>query len=127
MPVRAQTPCRHPGCAALVSAPGYCDAHQSDRRQWDGNAQARRRRQRRALPTNSAAWRALREQVLSAEPLCRHCATQGLWRAATVVDHIDNDPGHNATGNLQPLCAACHNRKTAREDGGFGNGRRPRG
>ncbi|WP_186318376.1 HNH endonuclease, partial [Bacillus pumilus] len=24
--------------------------------------------------------------------------------------------------NWQPLCASCHNRKTAKEDGGFGNG-----
>ncbi|WP_144469068.1 HNH endonuclease signature motif containing protein, partial [Bacillus pumilus] len=26
------------------------------------------------------------------------------------------------SSNWQPLCASCHNRKTAKEDGGFGNG-----
>ncbi|MEW6383526.1 MAG: HNH endonuclease [Pseudomonadota bacterium] len=37
------------------------------------------------------------------------------------VDHIDGDPNNNATTNLQTLCVSCHSRKTAREDGGFGN------
>ena len=124
MPRRAPTPCRHPGCPALLDTPGYCESHRSDRRQWDGNAQARRRQRHRALSTNSAAWRALRERALRAEPLCRHCAAKGLWHAASVVDHVDGDACNNDESNLQALCAACHNRKTARENGGFGNARR---
>ena len=37
-----------------------------------------------------------------------------------IVDHITpiNDGGTNEWANLQPLCAPCHNRKTATEDGG---------
>ena len=27
MPTRAPTPCRHPGCGAVLGTPGYCDAH----------------------------------------------------------------------------------------------------
>lgn len=79
------------------------------------------RQARRALATNSAAWLALRQQVLNREPLCRCCAARGVIRAATDVDHIDGDASNNDDANLQPLCRRCHSRKTAREDGGFGN------
>jgi len=47
--------------------------------------------------------------------------------AATDVDHIVPHCGDMALFwdvlNWQPLCEACHGRKTAREDGGFGNPR----
>ncbi|WP_313465651.1 HNH endonuclease signature motif containing protein [Stenotrophomonas sp.] len=83
-------------------------------------AQVRRRQTRRALPTNSARWRRIREAVLAREPLCRACAMLGKVCAATEVDHIDGDSGNNADTNLQPLCRPCHSGKTARENGGFG-------
>ncbi|GAB3388167.1 HNH endonuclease signature motif containing protein [Lysobacter fragariae] len=79
------------------------------------------RQARRTLATNSAAWRAIRSSVLSAEPLCRICASKGYTRAANHVDHVNGDPSNNDPTNLQPLCAPCHSRKTAAEDGGFGN------
>lgn len=82
--------------------------------------QVRRRQTRRALPTNSTAWRRIREVQLSREPLCRECAKAGRVRAATDVDHIDGDSGNNADDNLQSLCHSCHSAKTARENGGFG-------
>ena len=81
------------------------------------------RQARRALATNSAAWRRLRAAVLDAEPLCRECAKAGRTTAASCVDHIDGDSHNNDTSNLQPLCSPCHSRKTAREDGGWGNPR----
>lgn len=81
------------------------------------------RQARRVFATNSAAWRAIRSAVLAAEPLCRMCAARGITRAAQHVDHVDGDPGNNDPSNLQPLCAPCHSRKTATEDGGFGNRR----
>lgn len=79
------------------------------------------RQARRVLATNSAAWMRLRKVVLNREPLCRGCAVKGIIRAASQVDHIDGDAGNNDFDNLQPLCGPCHSRKTAREDGGFGN------
>ncbi|MPS35018.1 MAG: HNH endonuclease [Stenotrophomonas sp.] len=82
--------------------------------------QVRRRQARRALPTNSTAWRRLREVQLSREPLCRECTKADRVRAATDVDHIDGDSGNNADDNLQSLCHSCHSAKTARENGGFG-------
>lgn len=79
------------------------------------------RQARRALATNSATWRAIRSSVLAAEPLCRECAQKGITRGANHVDHINGDATNNDPSNLQPLCAPCHSRKTATEDGGFGN------
>ncbi|WP_367363511.1 HNH endonuclease [Mesotoga sp.] len=61
--------------------------------------------------------------MLNSEPLCRECKKHGRLTLATEVDHIIplSKGGDNSPGNLQPLCHACHSRKTASEDGGFGN------
>ena len=66
----------------------------------------------RTLPLNSAAWAKLRKSVLNGEPLCRHCAAQGLTVPATEVDHM-HGAWDNRIGSLQPLCKSCHSRKTA--------------
>jgi 5-methylcytosine-specific restriction enzyme A len=99
---------------------GYCQQHA---------AQAKHRRQQqlaRSRPTTAArgydaAWRKIRAEVLSDEPCCRLCKAQGKLVRATVVDHIKPlaRGGTHDKGNLQPLCTACHNRKTATVDGGF--------
>jgi 5-methylcytosine-specific restriction enzyme A len=39
---------------------------------------------------------------------------------ATDVDHVDGDSENNSQDNLRSLCHACHSRKTATQDGGFG-------
>lgn len=124
MPFAAPTSCRHPGCSAVVSVPGYCEKHQGDVRQWDNKARARLRQAGRALPTNDRRWRQLRALVLREQPLCTLCDQAGILRAASVVDHINGDALDNDRHNLQSLCASCHARKTAREDGGFGNPKR---
>jgi 5-methylcytosine-specific restriction protein A len=63
-----------------------------------------------------------------ANPLCVICAAKGYVKMANVVDHIIPHKGDKALfydfDNLQSLCTRCHNRKTAREDGGFGNKQR---
>lgn len=127
MPDAAPTPCRHPGCAAVVQIPGYCSAHRADLRQWDTTARAQQRQAQRTWSTARAAWRRLRAQVLCETPLCVACKRQGRFVMATVVDHIDGDATHDDRANLQPLCASCHSAKTARENGGFGNRRVRRG
>jgi 5-methylcytosine-specific restriction protein A len=53
-------------------------------------------------------------------PLCRRCESLGIVTAATVVDHVIPHKGDQVKfwdrGNWQPLCEACHNRKTAKHD-----------
>lgn len=68
-----------------------------------------------------ADWRAKRERVLDAEPLCRSCAREGRTAAAVDIDHIvpKHDGGTDDLSNLQPLCHDCHSAKTTRE-GRFG-------
>ena len=68
----------------------------------------------RLLPLNSDAWRKLRRQVLAEEPLCRHCAAQGLVVPATEVDHM-NGAADNSREALQALCKPCHSIKTMAE------------
>ena len=69
-------------------------------------------------------WRKLRDAFLCRFPLCAQCD-----KPAEVVDHCQPHNGDlgmfYAWNNLQSLCKRCHDRKTAREDGGFGNQRRP--
>ena len=65
----------------------------------------------RVLPLNSAAWRKLRKQVLAEEPLCRHCAAQGLVGLATEVDHM-RGAADNSRDALQALCKPCHTHPT---------------
>jgi shikimate kinase len=74
---------------------------------------------KRALATNSTAWRNIRAAQLAREPMCRVCARRGILKPANTVDHIDGDAMHDDVNNYQSLCQPCHARKTAVEDGGF--------
>ena len=120
MPTAAPTPCRYPGCPALLAAPGYCDRHlRSIRKQQDerrGSASAR---------GYDTRWRMARALFLSRHPLCAECRRQGRTVAAAVVDHIRPHKRNRTLfwdeRNWQALCKPCHDAKTAREDGGFGN------
>lgn len=119
MATRAKSICRHAGCGKLIDATGYCEAHaklhqqQSDAQRGTANERGYNRR-----------WQKARVTYLSRHPLCKVCDEGGLVVAATVVDHIIPHKGDQDlfwdTSNWQSLCKPCHDRKTAREDGGFG-------
>jgi len=76
-------------------------------------------------------WRVSRAGFLRKNPLCVHCLLIDRVVQATVVDHIIPHSGDMDLfwdrQNWQPLCASCHGRKTAGEDGGFGNKKRLHG
>lgn len=72
-----------------------------------------------------AHWKNLRKLVLSRDPVCRVCQRN----AATIADHIIPHKGQWALftdmANLQGICKPCHDKKTATENGGFGNLSKP--
>jgi 5-methylcytosine-specific restriction endonuclease McrA len=68
--------------------------------------------------TYDAAWRKLRANFLKNYPACQ---TPGCTLPATQVDHVKSvreRPDLRLTWqNLRALCASCHSRRTARDQG----------
>ena len=116
MPTSAPRICAKPGCNTLTLK-GRCDAHPYDK----GKDTAQARQAKRRYATNDPRWRRLRAKQLSKQPLCQACDDEGRLTPATVVDHISGDAMDNQPENLQSMCWSCHSRKTAEQDGGFGN------
>jgi 5-methylcytosine-specific restriction protein A len=85
----------------------------------------RRKAYQAANPNRSAVygrrWRKLRDWYLAKHPICE-C---GCGYPAKVVDHKtphNNDPLLvYDVNNLEAMTKACHDKKTASRDGGFGN------
>ena len=77
---------------------------------------------------HSTRWRKCRGLFLAVHPLCIDCEAAGRLMVATDVDHIIPHRGDYELfwdeSNWAARCHACHSRKTCREDGGFGHGRR---
>lgn len=123
MPTAPKRPCRRGGCGGYAGADGrgYCDQHKQIVKQID---RARGTAHERGY---GHKWRKERLVFLADHPLCIHCERVGRVTAATVVDHIQPHKGDDKLfwrrSNWAALCASCHSRKTATEDGGFGNAR----
>ena len=70
-----------------------------------------------------AKWMKIRDFVLSQEPLCRECLSNGKVRTARMVDHIrpitpiSSEELKYGIENLQPMCFTCHSVKTNRDSG----------
>lgn len=119
MPQRYLRPCAEPGCDELTRE-GYCETHKRDAAQydkWRGTSSQR---------GYDGRWRKARVTYLRRHPLCVECNKTGRLTPATVVDHIKPHKGDQklfwSVDNWQSMCKAHHDAKTAREDGGFGNG-----
>ncbi|HBO0862562.1 HNH endonuclease [Pseudomonas aeruginosa] len=73
-------------------------------------------------------WQQARARYLAKHPLCRLCSDAGKVVEATEVDHIIPHRGDTELfwqeSNWMALCKVCHSKKTATEDGGFGNSMR---
>ena len=67
----------------------------------------------------SIPWRRLRDVVRAEEPCCRECEKQGRTTPTEHVDHIiprrTRPDLELVRENLQGICRACHNAKTAVE------------
>lgn len=137
MPKARPRPCLQPGCPALVHGGGYCDAHRPA--QIEQGRERDRQRGSAAKRGYGGRWRKARDTFLARHPLCAACSTDERPVPARDVDHIVPhrlsealDSGDHErialaqslfwnSGNWQGLCQRCHSKKTAREDGGFGN------
>ncbi|TQR29405.1 HNH endonuclease [Brevibacillus brevis] len=121
MAQRPNKPCSKPGCPALTRE-RYCQKHTEEQVKTYN-----RHRGSSSERGYDARWRKARTHFLSLNPLCVHCRIEGKAMAATVVDHIKPHKGDKILfwdrTNWQALCASCHSKKTAKEDGGFGNDR----
>ena len=102
MPNRPNTPCRHPGCAALVPyGTKYCEVHKPLHPEEVRSAGAR---------GYGRAWQKARKRYLEAHPFCVECVKEGK------LPHRGDKTLFWDQGNWQPLCHKHHSIKTRRED-----------
>ena len=121
MPSAAKRPCTHPGCGVLTDG-GPCERHRKQQRK-----EIDERRGSAASRGYGYRWRKTAAGFLRAHPLCQ-CpdCDEGRKRLvpATVVDHRTPHKGDKRLfwdpNNWQSMAKACHDRKTAREDGRWG-------
>lgn len=113
MPRRALSPCRQPGCPNLAD----CAVHARPARTGPARSSA-------------AAGYGYQWQQIRAEVLRR----AGIPRADWPRYDVDHDPPYNPSlqpdhrrYTLTPMLRSAHARKTARQDGGFGNRKRAAG
>jgi len=130
--LRCPVSCAESGCGQK-NMPGsrYCEKHTTS------NAVLDTRRAFDALRYKDNPWRAwygrwpwrgpggLHELALSRDPICKICNRE----PSTIADHIIPHRGDWALftdldGNIQGVCKACHDRKTATDDGCFGKATR---
>jgi 5-methylcytosine-specific restriction protein A len=122
MPSVPKRPCTYPGCGALVSAT-RCDKHRSV-----GAKQYDKQRGSSAQRGYGYRWQKASAAFLLAHPLCQ-CAEcregQLRVRPSQVTDHKIPHRGDMRlfwdSTNWQAMSKDCHDKKTASEDGGFGN------
>lgn len=87
----------------------------------NSKAAARQARQSRGGDFyDSAEWRNLRTEFLSANPLCEWCLLVGIVTAANTVDHRQPRRTHPQLAltwsNLRSSCGPCHSRYGATAD-----------
>lgn len=123
MPNAAPRPCTFPGCGALVrDGRSRCQAHrQQERREQDARRGSAHKR------GYNYRWKKAREDFLKRNPLCTcdECTALGRVLPADTVDHRVPHRGDERLmwdeSNWQAMNHDCHSRKTAAQDGGFGN------
>jgi len=122
MPSRSLRPCSYPGCHTLVGVGSRCALHARQAEQQRGTSTAR---------GYGYQWRKIRDAFLQKHPWCSDPFGDHLGELvkATQADHKIPKAlgGTDDESNLDPKCDHCHDKKTAKEDGGFGNQRMGRG
>ena len=126
MPVAIRTVCSYPGCGKSTTG-ARCSKHAE---QTKRERSERRRKADAARASSSdrgygSKWRKARDEYLRLNPWCVECQDEGVQVAAIAVDHrVPCKPTTKEfwrRSNWQSLCRRHHSRKTARQDGAFGN------
>jgi len=115
MALRPHYPCRQYGCKALVSPPGFCEAHKKQRTGWFKTST-----QTQTERGYGWAWFKLRNSIMMRDGgLCQVCMASKRVTKATEVDHITpkSRGGLDDPGNLQAICKRCHQIKTQLDKG----------
>lgn len=111
MAIEPKRRCPRPYCRNYMPCPYHTGQRSERAQEWHGLYDRR--------------WQAYRRMYLAEHPLCVNPFGDHGIKAAECVDHIKPHRGDLALfwseSNLQALCSACHGKKTAQEDGGFGN------
>lgn len=140
MPPRPLRPCKNLVCPKTTrSVSGYCEICEPDAL-LKKKIEERQKDQKRGTAAQrgyDGRWRRERQEFLRATvlrqrlreyPCCETCLANGKITQATVVDHIIPHRGNYELmwdrENWAALCGSCHNVKTAKEDGAFGNPRK---
>ncbi|WP_309296378.1 HNH endonuclease signature motif containing protein [Sporosarcina sp. NCCP-2331] len=112
--------CRHPSCRVLIPfTDTYCERHIRTVNQSYDKAKQRSNPVYAAF-YQTTAWRNTRKVALMRDDwLCQHCLNKGKHKTAEMVDHIIPTlvdwEKRLELDNLQSLCNACHNKKTAKD------------
>lgn len=112
-------PCNAFGCGNLTQS-RYCEQHTTVQR--DNNRYYDKHRNKEHVSFyNSKAWRKTRQLAIQqSNGLCVKCLAQEKIVLGRVVDHIipvrQDWSKRFDLDNLQYLCQACHNAKTAKEN-----------
>lgn len=121
--LRPKTICKYAGCNKLIDIAGYCEKHKEAQKKII--SQKKNNRNVDYLKLYNYQWKKVRSLFLKENPLCVICLNENKITPANVVDHIKPHKGDINLfwnqGNYQALCKSCHDYKTAKEDGGFGN------
>lgn len=124
--MRAKKPCGHGQCPALVTRPDkFCPKHAAKAKEAVRAYDRERNQEEHRRIYRSARWLKLRGMKLRANPFCELadvCVKRtGHAAVATVVDHIKSTKEHPELAftweNLRSACKACHDARTAREQG----------
>lgn len=117
MPTRSKRPCTHPGCGKLT-IDGRCQKHSFK--------EVEKQRPNASKRGYGHKWRIVSKQYLQSNPYCVDCLSKDIVKASKVVDHIIPHKGDYDLfwdqDNWQALCKQCHDSKTAKHDGRWGDG-----
>ena len=110
--------CLKPGCGrAAVQGKDYCQRHislQDSRKVFTKRGKSAKWHSL----YETSEWRKRRREFLKKYPICFICG-----KPATIADHITPHRGDLSLfydeQNLQPMCQACHSRKTLKENSYF--------